>query len=385
MCRVKLTAQIKLLPDPEQTASLKATLFAANAACNYASEQAWQTKTFKQYGLHHLFYKEIRSRFGLSAQLAIRVISKVADSYKLSRKSQRTFKPTGSIAYDDRILTWRLDTASISIWTLSGRISIPFTCGDRQRELLQSRKGETDLVYRKGNFYLLATCDIPTPDKAETTDVIGVDLGIKNIAVDSDGVVHSSSKVNNVRHRHRRLRTKLQTKNTRSAKRKLKKLSGKEARFAKDVNHCISKEIVAKAKGTTRAIALEDLTGIRMRVTVTRRRRATLSSWSFHQLRSFIGYKAERVGIPVIMIDPRNTSRTCPACGHIDKQNRKSQRLFSCVSCGFAGLADHIAAENIRRAAVNQPNVAHVDAEAPAAPGTEAERSYKPQALAWGS
>jgi IS605 OrfB family transposase len=357
---VKLTAQIKLMPDRSQAEALLSTLRVANDACNFVSQAAWKVKTFRQFDLHHLCYRDVRSRFNLSAQVAVRVISKVADSYKLDRKTERKFKSTGSIAYDDRIMSWRIPKSRVSIWTTFGRIRIPFVCGDRQRNLLLSRKGETDLIYRKGTFYLSATCEADAPLKTDTTCVLGIDLGIKNIAVDSDGTIHSSGKVNSVRHRHRRLRTKLQEKGTRSAKRKLKKLSGKESRFARDVNHCISKVIVAKAKDTKRAVALEDLTGIRMRVTVPRLRRATLSSWSFSQLRSFISYKSEREGIPTVLVDPRNTSRTCPECGTIDKGNRKSQRLFSCVSCGFTGLADHIAAENIRRAAVNQPIVARV-------------------------
>ncbi len=361
---LKLTAQIKLVPDKSQAEALLSTFRAANYACNFVSQAAWQGKNFRQFDLHHQCYRDVRSRFNLSAQVAVRVISKVADSYKLDRKTERKFKSTGSIAYDDRIMSWRIPESRVSIWTTSGRILVPFVCGDRQRDLLLSRKGETDLIFRNGKFYLTATCDVKSPDKTDTTGVLGIDLGIKNIAVDSDGTVHSSGKVNNVRHRHRRFRTKLQGKGTRSAKRKLQKLSGKESRFARDVNHRISKVIVAKAKGTKRAVALEDLTGIRMRITVPRLRRASLSSWSFNQLRSFIAYKAEREGLTAVLVDPRNTSRTCPECGTIDKRNRKSQRLFSCVSCGFAGLADHIAAENIRRAAVNQPIVARVDAEA---------------------
>ncbi len=99
----------------------------------------------------------------------------------------------------------------------------------------------------------------------EVEGALGVDLGVVNIAVDSDGEVHSGSQINNVRHSHRLLRAKLQAKGTRSAKRKLKRLSGKERRFAKDTNHCISKKLVAKAKDTNRAIALEDLKGIRSR------------------------------------------------------------------------------------------------------------------------
>jgi IS605 OrfB family transposase len=320
--------------------------------------------TCNKYDLHHLCYKEIRTRFGLSAQVAVRVIAKVADAYKLDKKTKRTFKPSGSIAYDDRILSWRISDSSVSIWTLSGRIRVPFICGPHQKDLLATRKGESDLLCRKGVFYLTTTCDIKEPKQIKTTDAVGVDLGIKNIAVDSDGVVHSSSMVNNVRHRHRRLRTNLQAAYRKSAKRKLKRLSGKESRFARDINHCISKKLVAKAKDTKHALTLEDLTGIRMRITVSRSRRATLSNWSFGQLRAFTEYKAMRVGIPVIFVDPRNTSRTCPQCGNVDQHNRKNQRLFSCTVCGFAGLADHIAAINIRRAAVNPPIVARDDAKA---------------------
>jgi IS605 OrfB family transposase len=362
------------MPGKEQSDALLVTLRTANDACNFVSAAAWKSNIFNRFDLHHLCYWNIRSRFKLSAQAAIHVISKVADAYKCDHKTERRFKSTGSISYDDRILCWRMAESTVSIWTVTGRVRIPFVCGDHQRDMLLSRKGETGLAFRNGKFYLSATCDIAATEKADTTDFLGIDLGIKNIAVDSDGKVHSSGKVNHVRHRHRRLRTKLQRKCTRSAKRKLKKLSGKESRFARDVNHCISKEIVAKAKGTKRAVALEDLTGIRMRITVSRRRRATLSSWSFNQLRSFITYKAEREGISTVFVDPRNTSRTCPECGTIDKRNRKNQRLFSCVSCGFAGLADYIAAENIRRAAVNQPIVARVDAKA-AKSKAEARRS----------
>src|SRR5690606_19926855 len=196
-----------------------------------------------------------------------------------------------------------------------------------------------------------------TPEPADVSEFLGVDLGVTNIAVDSDGETHSASHVKNVRHRHRRLRKKLQKKGTKSARRRLKRLSGKERRFAKDVNHTISKRIVAKAKGTGRGIALEELTGIRERVTVRRRQRATLHSWSFSQLRQYIEYKARLAGVPVVLVDPRNTSRTCPVCGCVDKRNRPSQSKFSCTSCGYAGFADYIAAENIRRAAVNRPNV----------------------------
>lgn len=362
---MKRIAQVKLLPTPEQADALRHTLEQANAACRFVSDTAWETKTFRPYDLHHKCYQAVREQFGLSAQGAVRAIAKVADAYKLDRKTKRTFKTTGSIAYDDRILSWRLQDQTVSIWTVNGRLRIPFVGGERQLEMLQTRQGESDLGLYQGLFFLSATCEVDEPKPIDVEGALGVDLGVTNLAVDSDGQIHSASHIHTVRHRHRRLRAKLQAQGTRSAKRKLKRLSGKERRFAKDTNHCISKKLVAKAKGTNRAIALEDLEGIRSRGTVRRAQRATLHSWAFYQLRSFVTYKAKRVGVPVFLVDPRNTSRTCPAWGHVDKANRSSQSKFSGGVCGFAGLADHIAAINMgRRAAVNPPIVARNEAKA---------------------
>lgn len=353
---MKLTAKVKLLPTPEQDKLLRETLVTANRACDWMSDRAWETKTFTQFKLQKLVYHDVRAKFDLTAQVVIRLICKVADAYKLDKKRKRKFKNTGAIAYDNRVLNWHMADSAVSIWLMGGRKIIPFVAGPRQFELLQHQKGESDLGLVNGKFYLFAVCDVEEPVPDDVDGMLGVDLGITNIAVDSDGQVHSASQVKNIRHRHLRLRGKLQSKGTHAAKRRLRKLSGKEARFATWTNHNISKHLVAKAKDTGRGIALEDLGGIVDRVTVRRSQRATLHSWSFFQLGSFIDYKAQQAGVPVVRVDPRNTSRTCPQCGHVDKANRKSQSRFLCVVCGFAGLADHIAAINIsRRADVNPP------------------------------
>ena len=242
----------------------------------------------------------------------------------------------------------------VSIWTTSGRQFVPFVADERNRTLLCSRLGETDLLYRDGEWYLYATCNVAEPAPSVPTDYLGVDLGVVNIAVDSSGTIYSGAQLRGLRHRQRRLRAKLQSKGTRAAKRLLQKRRRKEARFAAWVNHTISKRIVATAKAHGLGIALEDLKGIRERITVRsgqHGQRATLHSWSFHQLRQFLTYKARLGGVQLVLVDPRNTSRTCPGCGCIDKKNRPSQSEFKCVSCGLAGLADQIAAENIRRAA----------------------------------
>jgi len=354
---VKVTVRLKLQPSPEQADAMRRTLETCNAACNWLSQQAWQGRTFRQFDLHKLVYFLLRARFGLAAQAAVRCIAKVADAYKAGHPRQRRFRPHAAQPYDLHILRFAAGDA-VSLWTVDGRLSVRFVCGDYQRRLLPFRKGEVDLLLVRGTFYLAVACDVDAPGMIDATDVLGVDLGIVNLATDSDGIVYSGEVVERKRRVYAHRRRNLQHKGRGPARRKLRRISGRQARYQRDINHTISKRLVAEAQRTGRAIALEDLRGIRDRVTARRRQRARLANWSFFQLRSFLTYKARLAGVPIVFVDPRYTSQTCPACRCIDRANRPTQATFSCVSCGFAGAADHIAALNIRaRAVVNQPMV----------------------------
>jgi len=354
---MNLTLSLKLLPTERQAALLLATMERFNAACNFVAEVAFREHTANKHRLQKACYYEVREKFGLSAQMTVRVIGKVSEAYKRDKSIKPNFRKHGAIVYDQRILSWKA-ADRVSILTLEGRELIPVVYGKYQQQRLKRVKGQADLVYRDGKFYLYVCVEVPEPPAIETDDFLGVDLGIVNIAADSDGEVHSGGHLNGLRRRYARIRQRLQAKGTKSAKRLLARRRRKEANFARNENHRISKRLVAKAKDTGRGIALEDLKGIRDRVTVRKAQRRVQHSWSFHQLRAFIEYKAALAGIPVVSVDPANTSRTCPTCGCVDKRNRKSQAEFSCVSCGFAGLSDTIAAVNIgRRAAVAQPYV----------------------------
>ncbi|HZO31037.1 MAG TPA: transposase [Chloroflexota bacterium] len=100
------------------------------------------------------------------------------------------------------------------------------------------------------------------------------------------------------------------------------------------------------------------------RTTVSKRQRARHANWAFAQLQGFLSYKAQQAGIPVVLVDPRNTSRTCPACGCVDQENRPAQDRFLCIVCELAGLPDAFAARVIAaraRAIVMQPMVAQWD------------------------
>ncbi len=333
-----------------------------NAACDYISQIAFTERKFGQVGLHKLCYYAVREQFGLSSQMAVRAIGKVVEAYKLDKKTERTFKPLGAIAYDQRNLAWRgLEAVSLSV--LEGRETISVILGGYQATRLNRVRGQADLLHTGNKFYLCVVVEMPNDPELDVTEYLGVDLGIVQIASDSDGHSYSGKQVNALRKRHAELRSKLQSIGTKSAKRLLKKRSLREQRFAKQENHRIAKELVTRAKDTKRGIALEDLSGIRMRITVRKAQRRVHHSWAFNQLKTFVEYKAAIAGVPVKLVDPRNTSRTCSKCGHCSKDNRKSQSEFKCLACGFVANADLNAAKNISRAAVNQPNISRVGVE----------------------
>lgn len=359
---MKLIAQVRLNPTPEQAIYLLQTLEAANALCDRISEYAWNNKTFGAFKLHKALYHPLRIETGITAQVLIRMFAKVSDAYKLDKKTQRTFKPHGAIAYDLRILRYYTDIHAVSIWSVGGRLHIPYSAGAYQNELLQYQQGESDLVYSKTTkaFFLLATCDIPDPDQRQTDKALGIDMGVTNIAVSSDGDIASSQRIEYTRKRYAKLRKSLQRCGSKSAKRHLKKMSGKQQRFQRDINHVISKRLVVQAKDTNRSIKVEDLTYIGARTTVRGAdNRAKHKNWAFAQLQGFLSYKARMHGVNLERVDAHYTSQRCFECGHIERANRKTQDTFLCCQCGHYDHADINAAKNIAFwAAVNPPIVA---------------------------
>lgn len=355
---MKLTSNIKLQCSKEQHQKLLDTLITCNNACNYVSEFAFENKIFNQFKLHKAVYYVIREKFKLSAQMTVRCIAKVAHSYKLSKKTQTKFKKYSGQPFDSRIFRF-MKNDIVSITTLTGREQIPFQCGEYQRQLLPTQKGEVDLLYIKKQFYIACPCDVTEEQIQEAKGVLGVDLGIVNIAVDSEGTFYSGRDVEIYRKKMLNRRKNLQKKGTKIAKRKLKAISKKQQRFQRDKNHCISKAIVEKAKRLRYSIKLENLQGIRDRIKANKSTRSKIANWGFYQLKSFIEYKAKIKGVLVEFIDSTNTSNTCPKCQYISKSNRRTQAIFKCKQCSFEANADLVASWNIRdKAVVNRPMVA---------------------------
>jgi IS605 OrfB family transposase len=348
-------------------AAVAATHRAFNEAATWIARMCWDEGITNTNTAHHRVYGETRERFGLGAQLAVCARAKAVEAIKAVKAKNRetcpTFGPRGSIRYDAR--TYRLMSLDrVSLNTLEGRVVCRLVLGARQHAMLVDQAwevGGADLVWRSGVYYLHVTQSREAPPEAEPDGgTLGVDLGIVNLATDSEGEHFTGAIVHLVRNRYHLRRQRLQKVGTRNAKRRIRRMGQREARFQRDTNHCISKKLVQKAVVSCKAIALEDLSGIRERTTVRHDHRYERHSWAFFQLRHYITYKAAWAGVPVSLVDPRNTSRTCSRCGHCEKANRKTQAEFLCRNpvCRLAMSADHNAVINIsrqERAAVNRP------------------------------
>ena len=343
---VNVILKVKLKTNEIHHSALLRTMNEFNRICNELSIIAHTTETYNKVQLQRNAYHGMRETHSdFSSQLTIRAIDVVTATYKKKRsKNPNYFKKTSAVVYDDRVITFK-GTDSVNIWTNDGRVEIPIKIYDEEK--FKYRKGQVDLVYQNGKFYLLCTLDIPSQEKYDAKGVIGIDLGVKNIAVTSQGDVFSGEHIEKKRKQYHAHRQRLQKRGTRSARRRIKITGQKESRFRKDTNHVISKLLVAKAKALGYSLALEELTNINKRVTVRRVNRSERMSWAFAQLRSYITYKAELYGVTLAIVPAPYTSQTCSKCGHCEKANRKSQAVFFCMSCGHTENADFNASKNI--------------------------------------
>lgn len=354
-----LTVQIELLPTREQAALLVRSMAAVNAGATHACAVGAAEKLYARSRLHARVYGELRERFGLSAQQSVHALAKALAQFKREPGKAHQFRSTGAVPLDARSASYKAE--SISVLTLEGRIELPFRLGAFQHGALLTAAaiGGATLTRRKdARFFLGVSYETHDAALLEATQCLGVDRGLVNVATTSDGENFCGRTLEARRKKRRNVRGSMQRKaakqkragkRPKNIRRRLKALGSREARMQRDTNHCISKKLVQRARDTGRALALERLKGIAGRRRLNRTLRRRLGGWAFHQLGVFVGYKAQRAGVAVVEVDPRNTSRECPQCGHIDKKNRRTQAKFRCTRCGHRGHADCVAAENIRR------------------------------------
>lgn len=353
-----VTAKAKLLPTEEQKLQLVETVSAIKEALNYTSKVAYENgrmSAFKK--LQKLVYTTLREQFGLKSQMACNVCTVVAGTYasmKSNGEDTLAFYNKPKLQYSYNRDFSFLKDGSVSIGTLDKRIKMSFvTKGLEQYFDGTWEYGTATLVYKKGKFYLHFAMKKEIEEITQYKNIVGVDLGMRFLATAIDSkdrhLFASGKQVIARKAKYLKQRKDLQELETKSAKRKLKKLAGKENRWMTDVNHQISKALIQYA-GENSLFVLEDLTGINITTRVPHNYRYYRMSWAFYQLRQMIEYKARLNKSNTIDIDPRYTSQKCPKCGHTHKDNRdKKVHIFSCLSCGYTSNDDRVASMNIRQ------------------------------------
>ncbi len=353
---LKATLRLKLHLDPATEEALRETLEQSTSCFNAVCRHGWDNDQRNGTRLHQATYQPLRETHSdLPSQLVISARMKATEALKSvqERKRQGRFVscPQSSLCpvrYDARSYWIRLSDGYASLATTQGRVCVSFRLCAYYTRYADWRPCSADLCFRNGKYYLHLVVEREAPNPV-AEGVLGVDFGIVEIATDNDGNRYSGEAVKSVRRRVRRIRRLLQQRGTKSARRHLKRIRAKQSRFVKNTNHVVSKSLVGTALTSRKALALEDLSNIRDRAdTVSREMRWLLGNWAFLQLRQFVSYKAEALGVPIVLVDPRNTSRTCSECGHCAKENRKSQSKFHCQQCGLMLNADLNAAKNIK-------------------------------------
>ena len=372
---IQRTIKLRLRPTPEQASILTQAIQAYTDSFNQVSAYGWTHKVFNGIELHKATYRTQREQFALPSQLAISARMKATEALvsikALLRKGKKAHQPQSlrcPIRYDQRSYGLWFDRSEVSLLTLQGRLRIPFTIAKHYQQYKTWQRCSADVIKdRKGRWWLHVVMskdiqEIPPNDTDES--FVGVDLGIVNPAADSRGQFYGSKHWEEVERRHAVLRSELQSKGTRSAKRKLKRTSGRQRRFRRDCDHVLSKRLVQTME-SGQTLVFENLTDIRGRVKLKKAQRKRLHKWSFAQLQAFVEYKAQAVGVSIVFVDPRYTSQKCSQCKHVSRSNRPEQSIFKCRVCKFTCHADHNAAINIRAnylqfkgLSVNQPIVA---------------------------
>jgi len=353
---VDRTVRILLKPTIEQASALRETVRQFTESFNTVCRVGWEQRNGNAFTLHRLTYRDCKNALpNLVSDLHIQARQKASEAVKSAITREKKGKKTGcpqSVGCPPRynlhtfVLDWEKGIVNLS--TINGRMKIPFSVPQYAKYAIGYPTATADLIFRKNRFYLHVVIKLPDVEFASNGKAIGVDLGVTRPAVSSDNKFHGNRHMKEVVNKVFRLRRALQANGSKSAKRHLRCLAGREQRFRRDCDHVISSSIVKGIEpGTT--IVLENLTNIRKRVKVYHGEASRrLHSWSFAQLKTFIEYKAEAKGCQVVMIDPRKTSQRCSRCGYIYRGNRKSQSEFLCRKCGFHLNADLQASRNIR-------------------------------------
>jgi putative transposase len=357
------TVPVKLDVDSDDAALLEDTVDEFLWAANYVTRHAFYGEyvTTSKTTLHDDTYDDVRDETALHSNhvqaarnKAAEASKSVVEKWKQGKKASMPHFTSPHLVYDHRTATFHDKYASLA--TVDGRIEADYVLPDEQRdtphaEYFFSEEYETtgaELHYTNGNWVLHVhtktelESDPSEQDATKNRTVLGVDLGVNNLAVASTGTFWTGNEFDHWRREYEKRRGDLQEHGTRWAHENIQSVGRKEEGRFKLTLHRISNELVAEARDHgCSVIAFEDLTDIRDRTGASWGHK-----WAFNRLYEYVEYKAAEYGITVEQVDPENTSRRCSECGFTHPDNRDGEE-FECLKCGYENHADYNATKNI--------------------------------------
>ena len=380
---VNIKVKLNIL-EPNVGMKFSKTMEQYRLACNYVSEYLFNNNfPLNKNEVQKVIYNTIREKFNLKSQMTISCIRSVIARYK-TVKTQMARRPykyqdqnTGEWYREVRDLNWLhkpisfnrpqvdlqrnrdwsyLSSGQLSINTLDGRVKVEPICRGFNQYLDGTWKfGLAKLLKSSGKWYLhiSATKEVADFNKQTVKHVVGLDRGLRFLATSYDEqgktTFFDGQAIMRKRAKYQKLRATLQAKGTKSAKRRLKKLSGRENRWISDVNHCLSKTLVKKY-GANTLFVLENLNSVSFeRTDLPKALHSQNKSWTFYQLEQFLTYKAHLNNSEVVEVSAKYTSQRCPKCGVIKKDNRHHEKHeYHCTNCGYCSNDDRIGAMNIQ-------------------------------------
>ena len=381
------TLKVKVDVSKEKVEAFRELTARYKETANFVSKWVFENDFPINYAvISREIYYELRALFGLKSQLTQSTMRTVTGAYKtvqtqLARKPYRYKDENGVWQKIPRTLEWLQkpiqfkkpfadlvrnrdysfveNGAYVSINTLSGRVRCTYDKSRVDEILAQGATlGGAKLLERRGKWYLHIAYEIPVPEELqaqEVAHVVGIDRGIRNLAVAYDErgktTFFDGKAIRAKREQFARLREKLQKKNTKSTKRLLKRLEQRENRWMTDANHVLTRALVDRY-GANTVFVLEDLEGGSFSEEILRKRtksgKRQVRSWAFYQFEQFLEYKAREVGSKVLKVPASYTSQRCPRCGKIEKNQRDRDTHEYHCTCGFRSNDDRSAAINIQ-------------------------------------
>jgi len=356
-----LTVRVRVSPEPEQQQAVLGLMRRYRDALNYSIRVIIANKALSLGKAHKLLYNDLRERHGLPSKIAqdcYREAIAIAKSWL--RNPRRGNKPTlkSLSMWLTHELGYRVKGDRVE---LAGGYRLRIIGWDRRYDDFPSR--EARLVFRDGRFDLYVTKRVPRPAKYAPKGVLAVDINEGRVVVGNSHVeIRVETPVERAL-RYRRLAERLQEKYSspkynawlrRSGiRRRVRHFHRKARNIIEDWARKTSHMIISLARQGQLAVAREDLTGLMESLRkLPKGHRTALIALGYRRLGYWIDWQAEKNGVPLFVVDPADTSSTCPRCS--TKLVEVGHRRLRCPRCGLEADRDTIAILNIEGRALSK-------------------------------